>query len=94
MNSFWFAFPLQFCTALEWAGLFMCHYSCAASTAVKEQWPCLLLDLQPEKKVRPLLQKHLQNVTTEGSLDPHVQIVCVVFLFVCFFLFIYNHLFT
>ncbi len=29
-----FAFPLQFSTAIEWAGLFMCLYSCAASTAV------------------------------------------------------------
>ncbi len=29
-----FAFPLQFSTALEWAGLFTCRYSCAASTAV------------------------------------------------------------
>ncbi len=28
-----FAFPLQFSTALEWAGLFTCHYSCAASIA-------------------------------------------------------------
>ncbi len=27
-------FPLQFSTALEWAGLFTCCYSCAASTAV------------------------------------------------------------
>ncbi len=29
-----FAFPLQFSTVLEWAGLFTYHYSCAASTAV------------------------------------------------------------
>ncbi len=29
-----FAFSLQFSTALEWAGLFTCRYSCAASTAV------------------------------------------------------------
>ncbi len=29
-----FVFPLQFSTALEWAGLFTCCYSCAASTAV------------------------------------------------------------
>ncbi len=29
-----FAFPLQFSTALEWAGLFTCRYSCTASTAV------------------------------------------------------------
>ncbi len=29
-----FAIPLQFSTALEWVGLFTCHYSCAASTAV------------------------------------------------------------
>ncbi len=28
-----FAFPLQFSDALEWAGLFTCRYSCAASTA-------------------------------------------------------------
>ncbi len=28
-----FVFPLQFST-LEWAGLFMCRYSCATSTAV------------------------------------------------------------
>ncbi len=27
-----FVFPLQFSTALEWAGLFTCRYSCAAST--------------------------------------------------------------
>ncbi len=29
-----FAFPLHFCTALEQAGLFTCHYSGAASTAL------------------------------------------------------------
>ncbi len=29
-----FAFPLQFSTAKEWAGLFTCRYSCATSTAV------------------------------------------------------------
>ncbi len=29
-----FVFPPQFSTALEWAGLFTCRYSCAASTAV------------------------------------------------------------
>ncbi len=29
-----FVFPLQFSTALERAGLFICHYSCAASTTV------------------------------------------------------------
>ncbi len=29
-----FAFPLQFSTTLEWAGLFTCRYSRAASTAV------------------------------------------------------------
>ncbi len=29
-----FAFPLQFSTGLEWAGLFTCRYSCAASTAM------------------------------------------------------------
>ncbi len=34
LSSGRFAFPLQFSTALQWAGLFMCHYSCAASTAV------------------------------------------------------------
>ncbi len=34
-----FAFPLQFITALEWAGLFTCCYSCAAST-----------DVNPEKR--------------------------------------------
>ncbi len=34
LSSGRFAFPLQFSTALEWAGLFTCHYSCAASTAV------------------------------------------------------------
>ncbi len=28
------AFPLQFSTALEWAGLFISHYSCATSTAM------------------------------------------------------------
>ncbi len=33
-GSGWFAFPPQFSAALEWAGLFMCRYSCAASTAV------------------------------------------------------------
>ncbi len=26
-----FAFPLQFSTTLEWAGLFTCRYSCAMS---------------------------------------------------------------
>ncbi len=34
LSSGRFAFPPQFSTALEWAGLFMCHYSCATSTAV------------------------------------------------------------
>ncbi len=29
-----FVFSLQFSTALEWAGLFTCHYICAASTAM------------------------------------------------------------
>ncbi len=29
-----FAFPLQFSTALEWVGIFMCRYICAASAAV------------------------------------------------------------
>ncbi len=29
-----FGFPLQFSTALEWAGLFTSRYSCVASTAV------------------------------------------------------------
>ncbi len=29
-----FVFPLQFSTPLEWAGLFTCRYSCAASTAM------------------------------------------------------------
>ncbi len=29
-----FAFPPQFSATLEWAGLFTCRYSCAASTAV------------------------------------------------------------
>ncbi len=30
LSSGRFAFPLQFSTALEWAGLFTCRYSCAA----------------------------------------------------------------
>ncbi len=34
LSSARFAFPLQFSTTLEWAGLFTCRYSCAASTAV------------------------------------------------------------
>ncbi len=34
LSSGRFAFPPQFSTALEWAGLFTCRYSCAASTAV------------------------------------------------------------
>ncbi len=34
LSSGRFVFPLQFSTALEWAGLFMRRYSCAASTAV------------------------------------------------------------
>ncbi len=34
LSSARFAFPLQFSTALEWAGLFTCRYSCIASTAV------------------------------------------------------------
>ncbi len=29
-----FAFPPQFSTAIEWAGLFTRRYNCAASTAV------------------------------------------------------------
>ncbi len=34
LSSGRFAFPLQFSTALEWAGLFTCRYICSASTAV------------------------------------------------------------
>ncbi len=34
LSSGRFAFPLQFSTALEWAGLFTHRYNCAASTAV------------------------------------------------------------
>ncbi len=34
LSSGRFALPPQFNTALEWAGLFTCRYSCAASTAV------------------------------------------------------------
>ncbi len=33
-----FELPLQFSTALEWAGLFTCRYSCATSTAVTSTW--------------------------------------------------------
>ncbi len=33
LSSGRFAFPLQFSTAIEWAGLFTHHYNCAASTA-------------------------------------------------------------
>ncbi len=34
LSSRRFAFPLQFSTAIEWAGLFTCCYSGAVSTAV------------------------------------------------------------
>ncbi len=34
LSSGRFAFPPQFSTAIEWAGLFTRHYNCAASTAV------------------------------------------------------------
>ncbi len=34
LSSGRFAFPPQFSTAIEWAGLFTCRYNCAASTAV------------------------------------------------------------
>ncbi len=34
LSSGRFAFPLQFSTVIEWAGLFTCRYNCAASTAV------------------------------------------------------------
>ncbi len=34
LSSGRFVFPLQFSTALEWAGLFTRRYNCAASTAV------------------------------------------------------------
>ncbi len=34
LNSGRFAIPLQFSTAIEWAGLFTRRYNCAASTAV------------------------------------------------------------
>ncbi len=34
LSSGRFAFPLQFSTAIELAGLFTCRYNCAASTAV------------------------------------------------------------
>ncbi len=35
LSSGRFAFPLQFSTAIEWAGLFTRRYNCAASSAVK-----------------------------------------------------------
>ncbi len=34
LSSGRFAFPPQFSTAIEWAGLFTHRYNCAASTAV------------------------------------------------------------
>ncbi len=34
LSSGRFAFPLQFSTAIEWAGLFTRRYNCAASTTV------------------------------------------------------------
>ncbi len=34
LSSGRFAFPPQFSTTIEWAGLFMRRYNCAASTAV------------------------------------------------------------
>ncbi len=34
LSSGRFAFPLQFSTAIEWAGLFIRRHNCAASTAV------------------------------------------------------------
>ncbi len=34
LSSGQFAFPLQFSTAIEWAGLFTRRYNCVASTAV------------------------------------------------------------
>ncbi len=34
LSSGRFAFPPQFSTTIEWAGLFTCRYNCAASTAV------------------------------------------------------------
>ncbi len=34
LSSGRFAFPPQFSTAIEWAGLFTRRYNCAASTAV------------------------------------------------------------
>ncbi len=34
LSSGRFAFPLQFSTTIEWAGLFTRRYNCAASTAV------------------------------------------------------------
>ncbi len=37
-GRFAFNFPLQFSTAIEWAGLFTCCYSCAASTAVTSSY--------------------------------------------------------
>ncbi len=40
LSSGRFAFPLQFSTAIEWAGLFTRRYSCAASTAVTTLYTC------------------------------------------------------
>ncbi len=34
LSSGRFAFPLQFSTAIEWAGLFTRRYNCVASTAI------------------------------------------------------------
>ncbi len=38
LSSGRFAFPLQFSTALEWAGLFTRRYNCAASTMVTSSY--------------------------------------------------------
>ncbi len=61
-----FAFPLQFSTALEWAGFFTCHYSCAASTA----WllkNVLSLSRSITLSLDPLFSYQWRNVCTDST---------------------------
>ncbi len=51
------AFPLQFSTALEWAGLFISHYSCATSTAMTPEKRFHSVSLQALAGSAPLLSE-------------------------------------
>ncbi len=74
-----FAFPLQFITTLEWAGLFTCRYSCAASTDVTPEKLFLSASFHQAltgsaRRLSTREQSVLPQQTTKGAL---IQNSCV-----------------